>query len=270
MIATSSSSQFFLASLPELSTILNLFPNIDFESAVDTWQDVAFALQDSVDEFLYLASHLAESHDLAALSPATLAIIYVAGLLTSFAPCTLSLLPLTVGFIAGFDSSPAPSPPQSASAAPSSPPPCCCSADDSPPPLPDAPSARAASVPVNCFFFTLGLAATRTAMGVAAALAGQHAVGDVGSALPAAVSLVAVLAGLHLLGLLPVRLPAPVAARFSPAAVGGRVPVALQMAAGGAAFAFVAAPCCTPVLASLLAFVASTRVSRWEGEGGRG
>ncbi|CAI5532249.1 unnamed protein product [Closterium sp. Naga37s-1] len=260
MIATSSSSQFFLASLPDLSTIFNIFPNIDFESAMDTWQDVAFALQDSVDEFLYLASHLAESHDLAALSPATLAIIYVAGLLTSFAPCTLSLLPLTVGFIAGFDSPPpAPSPPQSASASPSSPPPCCCSADDSPPPLPDAPSARAASVPVNCFFFTLGLAATRTAMGVAAALAGQHVVGDVGSALPAAVSLVAMLAGLHLLGLLPVRLPAPVAARFSPAAVGGRVPVALQMAAGGAAFAFVAAPCCTPVLASLLAFVASTR-----------
>ncbi|CAI5525106.1 unnamed protein product [Closterium sp. Naga37s-1] len=260
MIATSSSSQFFLASLPDLSTVLNLFPNFDFESAVETWQDVAFALQDNVDEFLYLASHLAESHDLAALSPATLAIIYVAGLLTSFAPCTLSLLPLTVGFIAGFDSPPAgPSPPQSASASPSSPPPCCCSAEDSPPPLPDAPSARAASVPVNCFFFTLGLAATRTAMGVAAALAGQHAVGDVGGALPAAVSLVAMLAGLHLLGLLPVRLPAPVAARFSPSAVSGWVPVALQMAAGGAAFAFVASPCCTPVLASLLAFVASTR-----------
>ncbi|GJP57233.1 hypothetical protein CLOM_g16261 [Closterium sp. NIES-68] len=96
-------------------------------------------------------------------------------------------------------------------------------------------------------------------MGVAAALAGRQAVGDVGDALPAAVSLLAMLAGLHLLGLLPVHLPAPLAARFSPAAVSARVPAPVQMLLGGAAFAFVASPCCTPVLASLLAFVASTR-----------
>ncbi len=48
------------------------------------------------------------SHDLIRPGPFTLLIVFFGGLLTSFGPCNLSLLPITVAFLAGFEKNQSP------------------------------------------------------------------------------------------------------------------------------------------------------------------
>jgi len=152
------------------------------------------------------------------LTVVSLGIVFLAGLLTSLTPCTLSMLPITVGYIAGYAAK------QKGSAA------------------------------RQALWFALGLATTLTGLGMAAAIAGRI-YGQVGWGLTLVVSLIAILMGLNLLNALPLNFPR---SRFLEE-LPNRVPASLQSYTLGATFGLVAAPCSTPVLATLLAWVASTQ-----------
>lgn len=97
-------------------------------------------------------------------------IIFAAGLLTSLTPCMLSMLPITIGYIGGYE----------------------------------AQSRWQAGL--QSAWFSLGLATTLAGLGVVAAIAGQI-YGKVGIGLPIIVSLIAILMGLNLLEALPLRFP---------------------------------------------------------------
>jgi cytochrome c-type biogenesis protein len=78
---------------------------------------------------------------------------------------------------------------------------------------------------------------------------------QVGPGLPIAVSLLAIALGLNLLGVVTIPLPS----LFADVDVrGNALPSALKAYAAGLTFALAASPCSTPVLATLLGYVAST------------
>ncbi|QEQ02289.1 cytochrome c biogenesis protein CcdA [Thermosynechococcus sp. QKsg1] len=158
------------------------------------------------------------SGQLSSLSVMSVGIIFLAGLLTSLTPCTLSMLPITVGYIAGYATK------------------------------------QNSSVLRQSLWFALGLATTLTLLGMIAAVAGRI-YGQVGWGLTIVVSLVAIAMGLNLLNALPLSFPR---SRFLEE-LPDRVPAGLQAYTLGATFGLVAAPCSTPVLATLLAWVATTQ-----------
>lgn len=104
------------------------------------------------------------------LTPLSIGLIFAAGLLTSLTPCTLSMLPITVGYIGGYQ----------------------------------AKSRWFAAI--QSFWFALGLATTLAILGMGAALLGKI-YGQVNSGLAIVVSIVAILMGLNLLEALPLRFP---------------------------------------------------------------
>ncbi|MEB3242026.1 MAG: cytochrome c biogenesis protein CcdA [Cyanobacteriota bacterium] len=157
-------------------------------------------------------------------TPFTLALVFAGGLLTSLGPCSLSLLPVTLAYLAGF-SGPAPLP-SAAIAAPS------------------LPWQRSLS-------FSAGIVASLVVLGFSSSLLGRL-YGQIPQGVSLVVALLAVLMGLHLLGLVPLRLPAgPDPERWRQ-----RVPAPLAPLAAGLAFGLAATPCTTPVLAVLLAWMA--------------
>ncbi|NEP88215.1 MAG: cytochrome c biogenesis protein CcdA [Okeania sp. SIO2C2] len=104
------------------------------------------------------------------LSWVSLIIIFVAGLLTSLTPCMLSMLPITIGYIGGYE----------------------------------AKSRLQAAA--QSTWFSLGLATTLAGLGIVASLLGK-VYGQVGIGLPIIVSIVAILMGLNLLEALPLPMP---------------------------------------------------------------
>lgn len=108
---------------------------------------------------------------LADLNPISISIIFIAGLLTSLTPCMLSMLPLTVAYIGGYET-----------------------------------ENRLQSA-IQSLWFAAGLATTLALLGVVAALVGQ-VYGQIGIGLPIIVSIIAILMGLNLLEALPLQLPA--------------------------------------------------------------
>ncbi|MFB2772595.1 cytochrome c biogenesis protein CcdA [Pelatocladus sp. BLCC-F211] len=158
------------------------------------------------------------SNQLTHLSLFSVGIIFFAGLITSLTPCMLSMLPITVGYIGGYEA-----------------------------------KSRLQSA-AQSTWFAFGLATTLASLGIVAALVGK-VYGQIGIGLPIIVSVIAILMGLNLLEALPLQMPSFGGTDW----ISQELPQGMRAYAIGLSFGLVASPCSTPVLASLLGWVANTQ-----------
>ncbi|BAZ69707.1 MAG: cytochrome c biogenesis protein CcdA [Pelatocladus maniniholoensis HA4357-MV3] len=158
------------------------------------------------------------SNQLTHLSLLSVGIIFFAGLITSLTPCMLSMLPITIGYIGGYET-----------------------------------KSRLQSA-AQSTWFALGLATTLASLGIIAALVGK-VYGQIGIGLPIIVSVIAILMGLNLLEALPLQMPSFSGTDW----ISQELPQGVRAYALGLSFGLVASPCSTPVLASLLGWVANTQ-----------
>lgn len=185
---------------------------------------------ETVQTQLYSLSQLANNQvlqQLNQLSIVSIGVIFTAGLLTSLTPCTLSMLPITIGYISSYD-------------------------EDS--------TKRMAGL-IQSLWFALGMATTLAGLGIAATLFGK-VYGQIGLGLPLMVSAIAILMGLNQLELLPLRMPAGLGLEW----ISQDLPRGVRSYLIGLTFGLVASPCSTPVLATLLAWISSTQ-NPWLGGG---
>lgn len=110
------------------------------------------------------------NHQLHQVSIFSVLMIFFTGLITSLTPCMLSMLPLTIAYIGGYEN-----------------------------------KGRFSSF-LQSTYFALGLATTLALLGVFAALLGK-VYGQIGTGLPIFVSAIAILMGLNLLEIVPLKFP---------------------------------------------------------------
>jgi len=163
-------------------------------------------------------ANLLVSEQLSHLSLLSVLVIFGAGLLTSLTPCMLSMLPITIGYIGGYE------------------------------------NRQPGQTTRQSLWFSLGLATTLALLGILAAGLGR-VYGQIGVGLPILVSLIAILMGLNLLELLSFPFPSLTATDW----LREEMPSGLRSYLLGLTFGLVASPCSTPVLATLLAWVAATQ-----------
>ena len=170
---------------------------------------------------LYQVSQYANTlvaNQLTSISFVSVGVVWLAGLLTSLTPCTLSMLPIMVGYMGGYEA-----------------------------------KGRFQAI-AQSTWFALGLATTLAALGLIAGALGR-VYGQVGLGLPIVVSILAILMGLNLLEALPIPLPS-FGNNVDVTTMG--VPLAVKSYLLGLTFGLVASPCSTPVLATLLAWISTT------------
>lgn len=170
---------------------------------------------------LFLLERFADrvvSTQLTHLSLMSVGAIFLAGLVTSLTPCMLSMLPITIGYIGGYESQ------------------------------------GKLQAAAQSSWFALGLATTLAGLGIVATSIGK-VYGQIGIGLPILVSLVAIAMGLNLLEILPLRFPSLGATDW----IGEDLPRGVRSYLIGLTFGLVASPCSTPVLATLLTWVATTQ-----------
>jgi cytochrome c-type biogenesis protein len=123
---------------------------------------------------IFKLEHFADvlvANQLSHLTLLSVGIIFLAGLITSLTPCMLSMLPITIGYIGGYEAK------------------------------------SRVQAAAQSTWFALGLATTLAGLGILAAVLGK-VYGQIGFGLPIVISLIAILMGLNLLNALPISFPA--------------------------------------------------------------
>ena len=159
-------------------------------------------------------------------SPLTaLPILFIAGVLTSLAPCIYPMIPITAAIVGGSS-------------------------------VGDAPRARSRTVFLT-FAYVLGLALAYASVGLFAGLTGTL-FGSISTNpwVYCAMANLLIIAALAMLDVIPVRVPTWLLTRAATAGEGGSLYGVFVM---GAASGLVAAPCSAPVMAAVLTWVTATK-----------
>lgn len=156
-------------------------------------------------------------HAISGISPLSLILVYLGGILTSVSPCVLTMIPVMIGYIGGYTGGE------------------------------ESSKIKGFGLSAIC---VLGMSVTFSIFGIVAVMLGK-VFGQIGNAWYYVLAAVAIIMGLQLLGV--INLQFPTLSKL-PVKKGGIVSTFLI----GMLFGLVMSPCATPVLAVIIAYVAST------------